>query len=522
MIQAMLSVENINKSYAQPVLKNISLVFEAGEIHALIGENGAGKSTLINIMCGAKKPNSGILLLAGASYAPAHPIDAHKAGVAWVAQELSLVDELSVAENLMLRDLPSTMTGLNTRDLLSKCLELLPKLGLEIDDPLKTKVESLSLSEKQTLEIAKGLAFESKVLILDEPTAAMPEQQSARVLEVLKEQARAGAAIIFVSHRLEEVLSFSDKVSVLRDGEIVETFASKQLTTDQLLKLMSGEKGVDTAQLVETASSQKKPYNARLSVEGLTSDDFTTPVSLAVKAGEVLGIAGLAGSGRTELLDAIYGLVPRKKGRVVVSNEAGDEASIITPSHSARFGIGYLTEDRKQSGILSYHSLTFNADLARIGTCKGKLAVWHKREAANRTAASFEELCVDFADLEQSIETLSGGNQQKILFARWLQVECQFLLLDEPSRGVDVAAKSLIHQHIHHLRDIGVGIIVASSDTEELMRLSDRILILSGREVASTLPKSQFAYQSILEASFSAHMGMPAESRTSPDQAVTL
>jgi len=498
-----LNVNNLCKSFAVPVLKGVSLHIEAGSIHGLVGENGAGKSTLINILMGLLPPDSGELLLNGDVYRPARVTHAFAAGFSLAAQELSLVDHLSVAENILLKHLPNRRAVLNQSQIIKQAQHWADVVGLKSVSITK-KVADLSLAEKQLVELAKALCTAKKLLILDEPTSALTAPQADHLHQVIRRCAAKGMAIIYVSHRLQDVLEVCDKVSVLREGEIQFTQVSSKLTVQMLIDAMSGG-----SVHYQQRHSSKVIGEVRILVQQLVTRDLPNPISFQCHAGEIFGVAGLAGAGRSELLAAIYGLTQRTSGDVKIVTAAGD-VSVSSPSQAVQLGMGMVAEDRKSQGIFAHKSIAFNitiAGLKKIVTGWGILRPHIEKQVANSFIAKLNVKC-DTSD--QAIARLSGGNQQKIIIGRWMQAQADILLLDEPTRGVDPAAKSTIHDQLRQLRDQGACIIVVSSEIDELMSLCDRIMVLSNRQQVAILNTGEWSHDTILQAAFSAYNTTPS------------
>lgn len=492
-----LVAEGICKAFAAPVLRDVDFEFPEGCIHGLVGENGAGKTTFAKIIVGLENADSGALYLDGQPYRPSNTADSLNAGVAICAQELSLVDDLSIAENILLRSATSSVARINRTRTEERAIELLDLIGLEHVAP-RTHVGTLSLAEKQLVEIAKTLATDTKLLVLDEPTSALAGPQAERLHSILRDKADAGVTVIYISHRLRDVLSVCDRVSVLRDGKVRLTGACGALSEETLIQEMAGmDAELDTAPQPSENSRQ-----LHLSVEGLRTAKLPYPISFNCEQGEILGIAGLAGSGRTELLNAVFGLDKRLSGTVRVYGD-GRTTEMRNPRQAIKCGIGLVAEDRSRDGIFKDQAVAFNvtvAGLAQISDRSGRLI---RRKETSAVAKLIEALRVRSESPNQKMSELSGGNQQKLMLARWLHCESRLLLLDEPTRGVDVAAKLAIHAELRRLRESGITVIAASSELEELQNLCDRILVLSKRVLVAEFHRGNFSQNEILSAAFS-------------------
>lgn len=495
-------IAGLSKSYNVAVLRGLDLSLKPGEIHGLVGENGAGKSTLINILCGLVKPNTGEIRIDGQAYQPQHVEDAMHHGVSVALQEFSLIDDLSVAENILLRRLPRRAGLIDKGECKTRTLTLLKHFELQTL-PLNTLLGELSLAQKQLVEICKALSEPCKILILDEPTAALSKQQSDLLHTLMHSLASSGMTILYVSHRLDDIVEHCDRISVLCDGSLVSTCESSDTDTEQLIEHMS--KGV-----LNTPYKQGNPLlddektganrDIVLQAKACCTKSLPHPINLTLHKGEILGIAGLAGSGRTELLEALYGLTPLKQGSVM-RHENGYATAIKNAQHAVSLKIGMLAEDRKQQGIFAQQSLGFNASIAHLLRVTKHGLVKHSK-LANLCRNLFSDLSVKHDSLSQNIEDLSGGNQQKVLLARWLFAGTEIFLLDEPTRGVDVATKASIYQHLASLTAQGASVLVVSSEIEELFSICDRVKVMSEQKVVGQLTASQFDMDKVLQLAF--------------------
>tara|TARA_S200000501_G_scaffold89775_1_gene82949 strand:+ start:291 stop:1823 length:1533 start_codon:yes stop_codon:yes gene_type:complete len=498
-----LEVTGLTKSFAGPVLRGVKLRIKAKTIHGLVGENGAGKSTFINIISGLLDPDDGSVKLNGRSFKPKSRRQSLGQGVALASQELSLIDNLSVAENIFLSALPTKKHRIDVAELQYNARELLDLVGLE-ESLLETPVANLSLAEKQLVELAKALSLSierTSLLILDEPTAALNSFQAERLHKILLDRAKQGVSILYVSHRLEDVLSVCDEVSVLHDGEIKLTSAAGRLTSNRLIEVMTGR------ELQRQGEGEPRKYGkVRLRVEDLSSRDLPHPVSLVCRSGEILGIAGLSGSGRSELLHAMFGFGVERKGSVILcgtEKESEAQVEINSPSEAVKNGIGLIAEDRKSQGIFTNQALSMNVTVAGLGKLgRGLNALFPDREK-QRTIQLVSALKIKCLGPSQTIDRLSGGNQQKALLARWLEAGASVWLLDEPTRGVDAESKLGIHRQLRELRNRGVALVIVSSEMEELTDVCDRILVMSNKKRVDTFSRDQWSKARLLEAAFS-------------------
>lgn len=500
---ARFAIEGLNKSFAAPVLKQVSLQIRPGSIHGLVGENGAGKSTLINIICGLLAADSAELTLDGKPYYPMSRAAALAEGLALASQELSLIETLTVEENILLSSLPESAFRIDRRKVRLQAKELMNLVGLKHIPP-QTPLARLRLAEKQLVELAKALSMPTdriKLLILDEPTSALTSAQADQIHRIIKQRADSGLSVIYVSHRLDDVLSVCDTVSVLRDGVIQHTAPGSSLTSDDLIREMSGE---ELSQ--HNDDEVRKIGDVRLRVERLSNADFPEPISLQCHRREIVGIAGLAGAGRSELLHAIYGLGAGHQGKVVLVEPAGD-VLIDSASTAAKNGIALIAEDRKSQGIFSGKSVSLNSTVAGLSKLSGNLGAIISKREQRACKELISRLNIKSEGPRQTIDRLSGGNQQKVLIARWLQADSDVWLLDEPTRGVDVGSKLAIHNRLRELRDQGATMLIVSSELEELTALCDRILVLSNKKAVASYERGQWSKEKLLAAAFSEHKG---------------
>ena len=504
-----LVAKGICKSFATPVLRDVDLQISVGHIHGLVGENGAGKSTLAKIIVGLETAETGSLHLDGQPYRPINTSDSLGKGVAVCAQELSLVDDLSIAENILLHTSKSSFARIRRNQSEAKASSLLELVGLGQMTP-RTLVNRLSLAEKQLVEIAKTFATEAKLLILDEPTSALTRPQAEVLHRILRAKAHNGTTVIYISHRLGDILSVCDRVSVLRDGEVRLTADCDVLSEKALIREMAGEDADFDAPPRATTNAA----SLHLTVEDLRTSKLPNPIGFSCRRGEILGIAGLAGSGRTELLNAVFGLDKRIAGTVKI-HEGVETTETKNPWQSIKCGIGLVTEDRSKDGVFIDQALAFNvtiSGLRRIADRSGRLI--REREARSVTLL-IEALHVRSNGVDQKMRELSGGNQQKSMLARWLHCGSQLLLLDEPTRGVDVTAKLAIHTELVRLRDAGITVIAVSSELEELQSLCDRIIVLSNRKLVTEFHRNNWSQEEILAAAFSEYDREDARSSAS-------
>lgn len=499
--QPVLHLDAISKSYVQTaVLQAITLNLHRGEVLALTGENGAGKSTVSKIICGLTPASSGSLLLNGQAYQPSSRRDAEAQGVRMVLQELGLIPTLTVAENLLMGHLPHHLGWLNKTELRELAVRQLRKMGLDQLNP-DTLVAELGIGQQQMVEIARNLQDNLQVLILDEPTAMLTPTESAHLFQQIADLKAKGVAIIYVSHRLEELQKIADTVAVLRDGQLVDLRPMAGVQEKDLVQRMVG-RAVDDLQ----AKPARPQGDLALAVQELSRAKVLKSVSFEVHYGEILGIAGLVGSGRTELLRLLFGADKADSGNLEVYRKGQAPLSLIpnwsSPLAAIEAGLGLVTEDRKSQGLLLPQSIAHNISLGNKAKMVTKGFVSGVREKLLATKW-VQALGIRSFSTEQAVGTLSGGNQQKVVFARWLEKNCEILLLDEPTRGVDVGARSDIYAQINQMASQGKAIVMVSSDLRELMAVSDRIAVMSMGRLVALFKRGEWTEQALLEAAFS-------------------
>ncbi|MCO5398204.1 sugar ABC transporter ATP-binding protein [Ralstonia soli] len=495
----LLRVSALSKHYAAPVLREIDLDVHAGEVLALTGENGAGKSTLSKILCGLETATSGAMSLAGTLYAPASRCAAEALGVRMVLQELSMVPTLTVAENLFLGELPQRLGFVDRAALQRQAEQALARVGLDLDP--WTPVHTLGIGHRQMIEIARALASACRVLILDEPTAMLSAHESATLFERIEALRREGVAIVYISHRLDELARIADRIVVLRDGKLITDAPAATVTQEALIQAMVGRE-VAAAPDTEHAARERRSGGGEpaLRVTGLSRAGAVRDVSFEVAPGEIFGIAGLVGAGRTELLRLIFGADRADAGTIEVGVPLVP-VRIHSPGDAVRHGISLLTEDRKDEGLMLGLPIATNIALGNMPsvTRHGWLQPARERALAQQHIQSMRIRC---EGPEQPVGELSGGNQQKVAIARWLERDTPVLLFDEPTRGVDVGAKFDIYALLDALAARGKALVVVSSDLRELMQLCDRIGVMRAGRLTRIFQRDGWSQDALLAAAF--------------------
>jgi ribose transport system ATP-binding protein len=463
----------------------VDLEILPGEVHAVAGENGAGKSTLMKILSQVERPTKGEVEISGEPVPFRGPRYAQSLRIAMVYQEFALAPHLSVAENLYLGREPARGGFINRQAEREKAVELLKRVGLEVNPG--RPVSSLTVAEQQRVEIAKALAADAKVLIMDEPTAALTEREIEGLFELIQELASQGIAILYISHRLDELFRIADRVTVMRDGKVVKTALASELDEEELVRLMVGR---------EVGSLYPKPEakigEVVLRAEGITRSGVLQNCSFETRSGEILGFAGLVGAGRTELARAVFGADPIDSGKVELD---GQEIQITSPQAAIDAGIGYLTEDRKGEGLAMQLSVDQNITLANVPARAGFLDLCAEQRTARDRS---EQLDIQTPTVRRKVQMLSGGNQQKVVVAKWLETRARVLFFDEPARGIDVGAKAEMFGLIGDLAKEGRAIVLISSYLPELLNMCDRILVMRDGRVAGELNHEEFSEERIV------------------------
>jgi len=471
-------------------LRQASLALHAGEVRGLVGENGAGKSTVVKILAGVQPPDAGGVLVDGEPVSFSGPTDARQAGVAVIYQEPTLFPDLSVEENVVMGRHPlGALRRIDRRALRSQVRELLDRLGVRLDP--ERPVRGLSIADQQIVEIAKALSFDARVLIMDEPTAALSGPEVARLFRVVETLRDRGAAVLFISHRLEEVFALCSTVTVMRDGEVRHDGATADLDADRMVRLMVGREVSALYPKGEATIGGPALEVSRLTREGVFVD-----VSFEVRAGEIVALAGLVGAGRSEVARAVFGIDRRDAGEVRVGGAALRPGS---PTAAMRAGLAFVPEDRRGQGLVMDLSIERNATLTRLGALSRRGLI--PGGAERREAAGWvERLSIRLHSLRDPVGYLSGGNQQKVVLAKWLATDPKVLIVDEPTRGIDVGTKSEVHRLLSELAAGGMAVLMISSELPEVLGMADRVLVMQEGRLVRTLARAEATEEAVVRA----------------------
>lgn len=483
----LLKMRGITKRFPGVVaLDGVNFELERGEVHVLLGENGAGKSTLIKMLSGAYRPDEGEILLDGERVSISSATEAQRLGISTIYQEFNLVPELTVAENVFLGRQPRRLGFVDRGRMRDDTRDLLGRIKVRID--AGEKVSNLGVARRQMVEIAKALSLDAKILVMDEPTASLSGQETERLFEIVEGLKEEGVGIVFISHHLDEVTEIGDRVTVLRDGKYVGRVPASTDHTE-LVRMMVGRSIEDQYPRLKGEIGE-----VLLEVKDLAREGVLEDVSFSLRAGEVVGLAGVVGAGRTELARAVFGVDPADSGEVRVG---GRTLRPGEPREAKQRGIGFITEDRKGEGIVPVLSVAENLGLAALGRYT-RLGFVDRRRQRERAREMIEDLNVRTPGPEQEVRYLSGGNQQKVVIGKWLLADSRVLIMDEPTRGVDVGAKVEIYGLMNDLTEGGAGILMISSDLPEVLGMSDRILVMSEGRITGELTKEEATQESVM------------------------
>lgn len=485
-----LDVRGLSKTFSGvKALDNVQLAVRKGEVHALMGENGAGKSTFMKILIGLLKPDSGDIFFEGEPLQVKNVHDSLKKGISMIHQEILMVPELTVAQNIFLgRETTRFLPGwLDDQTIYRKADELLTQMGISLD--VRTPMKYLSVAEMQMVEIAKAISNDAKVIIMDEPTSAISDKEVATLFSIISDLTQKGVAIIYISHKMDEIFTIADTITILRDGRYIATHSTTELDTNRLISLMVGRE-IDSLFPDAVESSGQEV----LSVKNLGRRGNFSGISFSVKAGEILGMAGLMGAGRTEIARTLFGLDRFDEGEIFVN---GTPVLITCPQDAMQHGIGYVSEDRKALGFIPHMTVKENITLGSLSNYTQGAFIQQKQEAKVAREVS-DNLRIKTQTLDQKVANLSGGNQQKVVIGKVLLASPRIIILDEPTRGIDIGAKSEIYKLIRQLTASGIAVIMISSELPELVGMSDRILVLSEGKQTALLSKEEATQETIM------------------------
>ncbi|MGO4622621.1 sugar ABC transporter ATP-binding protein [Ensifer sp. 2YAB10] len=487
----LLSAEGIRKEFPGVVaLDDVEFKLKRGTVHALMGENGAGKSTLMKILAGIYTPDKGDVKLKGVEIRLKSPLDALENGIAMIHQELNLMPFMTVAENIWIRREPKNRFGFVDHGEMNRITaRLFDRLKIKIDPEIE--VRHLSVANRQMVEIAKAVSYESDVLIMDEPTSALTEREVAHLFEIIRDLREQGIGIVYITHKMNELFEIADEFSVFRDGKFIGTHASSDVTRDDIIRMMVGR------EITQMFPKEEVPIgDVVLSVKNLALDGVFRDVSFDVRAGEILGIAGLVGSGRSNVAETLFGVTPASSGTISID---GKTLSIDSPNTAIRNRMAFLTEDRKDTGCLLILDILENMQIAVLQDRFVKGGFVSEKQITAACEEMSRKLRVKTPNLQERIENLSGGNQQKVLIGRWLLTNPRILILDEPTRGIDVGAKAEIHRLVTELARNGVAVIMISSEMPEVLGMSDRIMVMHEGRVTGFLDRAEATQIKVME-----------------------
>lgn len=487
----LLEAENVRKEFPGVVaLDNVQFQLKRGSVHALMGENGAGKSTLMKVLAGIYIPDQGTVKLRGSVIRLKSPLDALENGIAMIHQELNLMPYMTVAENIWIRREPINRFGLvDHREMYRRTEKLFERLNIQIDPEIN--VGDLSMANRQMVEIAKAVSYNSDVLIMDEPTSALTEREVEHLFKIIRALREEGIGIVYITHKMNELFEIADEFSVFRDGRYIATHASTDVTRDDIIKMMVGR------EITHMFPKETVPIgDVKLSVENLTLDGVFKDISFEVHAGEILGIAGLVGSGRSNVAETIFGVTPASSGAIYID---GAQVAITSPTVAIEHQMAFLTEDRKETGCFLILDIHENMQLAVLQNKYTKSGFVEEGIITQACEDMCAKLRVKTPNLQERIGNLSGGNQQKVLIGRWLLTKPRILILDEPTRGIDVGAKAEIHRLVGEMARNGVAVIMISSEMPEVLGMSDRIMVMHEGHVTGFLDRSEATQIKIMD-----------------------
>ncbi|MEJ9210554.1 sugar ABC transporter ATP-binding protein [Bacillus smithii] len=484
-----IEMKNIHKSFgANKVLDGVYFTLEPGEVHALMGENGAGKSTLMNILTGLHKKDNGKIVIDGKETDFQSPKEAEDAGILFIHQELNIWPEMTVLENLFIgKEVTNKLGILNTKKMKALAKDVFKRLGMTL--PLEQEAGLCSVGEQQMIEIAKALMTDAKVIIMDEPTSALTDREIQRLFQLMESLKKDGVSIVYISHRMEEIFTICDRITIMRDGKTVHTSSIKETNFDEVVKKMVGRELKD-----RFPERRPKPGKIVFEVKNLTRKGYFENIHFSLRSGEILGISGLMGAGRTEIMRSLFGIDPLDEGEIFID---GQKVTIKNPYDAVRKHMAFATENRKEEGLILDFSIRENISLPNLFSLAPKGIVQSEEEEKFVDMMS-KRLKIKTSSTEEAAGNLSGGNQQKVVIAKWIGIGPKVLILDEPTRGIDVGAKREIYQLMNELTDRGMGIIMISSELPEILGMSDRILVIHEGKIAGELQGKEADQETIM------------------------
>lgn len=489
--ETLLKLENITKTFpGVKALDAVKLNIKKGTVHGLMGENGAGKSTLMKVIIGVLKADSGDIEFKGKPLKIKNPAEALKIGISMIHQELSPIPEMTVAENIFLGREPSKFGIVNEAKLYEDTHKLLKKLEINLNP--YTKMRDLTTAYMQMVEIAKSISYDSDLIIMDEPTSAITEKEVGQLFKIIRKLKKSGVSIIYISHKMDEIFDITDECTVFRDGRFIGTELSKNLTDDDLITMMVGRK----VNQIFPKEDHNDFGDVILEVKNLSCKGKFENVNFKIKKGEILGFAGLMGAGRSEVMETIFGITPKTSGEVYIN---GKLVNIKEPKDAIDLGIGFLTEDRKSTGLFLPLSVADNIILSDLKNYDNTLKLIDENKVTQICEEQRKRLRIKTPSIHQTVDNLSGGNQQKVLLARWLLMDPDILIIDEPTRGIDVGAKSEIHKIMSDLSKMGKAIIMVSSELPEIIGMSDRVMVMHEGTLSGKLGRKEVTQEKIME-----------------------
>ncbi|WP_338470654.1 sugar ABC transporter ATP-binding protein [Niallia sp. XMNu-256] len=482
-------METIHKAFGtNKVLQGVDFTLEPGEIHALMGENGAGKSTLMNILTGLFPLDQGTITIDGKETLFKDSKEAEKAGLAFIRQELNIWPQMTILQNLFIgKEITNSFGKLNQKEMKKQAEAIFKRLDISI--PLDKEAGACSVGEQQMIEIAKALMMDAKVIIMDEPTSALTDREIEKLFKIMKELTANGVSIVYISHRMEEIFEICDRITVMRDGVSVATSEIKQTNFEEIVKQMVGRELSD-----RYPERQQTLGETVLEVKGLTQKGGFQDITFSVKEGEILGVSGLMGAGRTEIMRSIFGMDPHERGEIKIK---GKPVSISNPADAVKHGLAFITEDRKDEGLVLDFSIRENMALPNLDSFAPK-GIIKTEDEKQFVAQMIERLKIKTESGEQAAGNLSGGNQQKVVIAKWIGTGPRVLIMDEPTRGIDVGAKREIYNLMNELTERGLAIVMISSDLPEILGMSDRILVVHEGKITGELMKEEATQEKIM------------------------